>query len=63
MPRFYARAASFDHPVGAQEEGLRDRQAERLCRLQFDDELELAESKPTGFLPGLHLREIIAGAL
>ena len=31
----------FDQLVGAQEEGLRDRQPERLGGLEIDDQLEL----------------------
>jgi hypothetical protein len=30
----------FDHDVGAQQEGFRDLQPDRLCRLEVDDQLE-----------------------
>ena len=32
----------FDHPVGAQQDGLRDHDAEGLGDLEVDDQLELA---------------------
>src|SRR5262245_29421095 len=35
-------AHSFDHLVGAQQERLRDHQAERLGSSQIDDEIELS---------------------
>src|SRR5689334_4382456 len=35
-----ARGASFDHLVGAGEDGWWDAEPERLCRLQIDDQLK-----------------------
>jgi hypothetical protein len=36
-----ARAALFDHLVGAQQEQFRDRQAKHLCGGQVEDKIEL----------------------
>src|SRR5690349_14134635 len=33
--------SSFDDSIGSQQQRRRDRQAERLCGLQIDDQLEL----------------------
>jgi len=38
--RLHDRAQSLDDLVSAQQQRLRDRQAERLRRLQIDDQLE-----------------------
>src|SRR5262249_9589921 len=56
---------SFDHLVGAQQEGIRDRQAERLGGGQIDDELEsrwLLDRKFGRLRPAEKLVDIVGGA-
>ena len=36
----FGQERSLDHPVGTQQQGLRNRNTERLCRLEIDDKLE-----------------------
>src|SRR5256885_15940039 len=57
-------AHSLDHLVGAQQERLRDRQAERLRGGQADDEIEfrrLLDREVTGLRSAQNLVDIVGG--
>jgi hypothetical protein len=55
-------AESFDHLVGPRQKGFRDRQSERLCRLEIDGQLEFhrqsSERVPSGTIGELQVAEI-----
>jgi hypothetical protein len=60
-----SNGALFDHLIGEREHGLRNREAERLCRLEVDDQLvfgRLLKRQVGGFFAVENAVDIASGA-